>query len=92
MSFWPMSSRHHTVRRAVQEAIYAERDKQDARWGPLPRGLSDGIWLGVLVEEVGEVATETITLQTDHDRLSAELVQVAAVAIAWLEEMGLTDD
>ncbi len=98
------------MRRAVEQAIWDERNRQDARWGPLPRGLSPGIWLGVLMEEVGEVATETITLHPnphrtypgsldigpalipDYDKLSAELVQVAAVAIAWLEDMGLTDD
>jgi hypothetical protein len=97
-----MSRRAVTVRRAVDQAIWEERSRQDARWGPLPRGLEQGEWLGVLMEEVGEVATETITRTwtedgppegvIDYDRLSAELVQVAAVAIAWLEELGLTDD
>ena len=94
-----MNRRNLLVKRAVMESIYAERDSQDKRWGPLPRGLDAGTWLGVLMEEVGEVATETITRDLglpgdgiDYDRLSAELVQVAAVAISWLEELGLTDD
>ncbi len=39
----------------------------------------------VLAEECGEVAKAV--LRKDHDAVRTELVQVAAVAIAWLEGM-----
>ena len=80
------------TRRGVMQAILQERDDQDDQWGELPRGIPAMTWLAVLMEEVGEVATEMIAYpEPDYDKLSEELVQVAAVAIAWLEEMGLTD-
>jgi NTP pyrophosphatase (non-canonical NTP hydrolase) len=52
-------------------------------------GVDAGRRLAVLVEEVGEVAREicdgnTTTLETQH-KLKTELVQVAAVAVAWVE-------
>jgi hypothetical protein len=45
-------------------------------------GLADGTatWRDVLLEEVYEALAET-----DPDRLRAELVQIAAVAAAWIE-------
>lgn len=66
------------------ELINLERDKQDAKWGPLPRHLSDVVWLTVLVEEVGECAQAM--LKRDWDNLKLEIIQVATVAIAWLED------
>lgn len=73
-----------------------ERNRQNEKFG-----RKAGHWpqsaatkLAVLVEEVGEVATE---LQGDapdedeherrHGRLRAELTQVAAVAVAWIEHI-----
>lgn len=51
-------------------------------------------WLAILTEEVGEVARAL--LESDSDpRLSsdlyAELIQVAAVASAWAEALGMDD-
>lgn len=43
----------------------------------------------VLGEEVGEVAKAI--LEDDYEGLRTELVQVAAVAVAFLEEMGLRE-
>jgi NTP pyrophosphatase (non-canonical NTP hydrolase) len=68
----------------VFELINKERDKQDAKWGPLPRCLSDVVWLAILVEEVGECAQAV--LKRDWVNLKVEIVQVATVAIAWLED------
>lgn len=68
----------------IFDLINKERDKQDAKWGALPRNLSDMVWLTVLVEEVGECA-EAI-LKRDWDNLKLEIIQVATVAIAWLED------
>lgn len=39
-------------------------------------------WLKILLEEFSEVAKET-----DRDRLITELVQVAAVAVSWVEKL-----
>ena len=41
-------------------------------------------WLPILVEEVGEVA-HCLTYDTPDTGLRQELVQVAAMAIAWIE-------
>jgi hypothetical protein len=55
--------------------------------------LTDSEKLGVLVEEVGEVAKETCDMRAEGDspqarlRLRTELIQVAAVAVAWAESL-----
>jgi NTP pyrophosphatase (non-canonical NTP hydrolase) len=73
-----------TNRNEIFELINKERDKQDAKWGALPRHLSDVVWLTILVEEVGECAQAI--LKCDWSNLKAEIIQVATVAIAWLED------
>jgi NTP pyrophosphatase (non-canonical NTP hydrolase) len=45
------------------------------------------IWLAVLTEEVGEVANAIIEHDKTSAELRAELVQVAAVACAWIEAL-----
>lgn len=66
--------------RAVQRAAYAER----AEWWKSENALRVRIgqlaWDGILLEEVFEALGET-----DPAALRAELVQVAAVAAAWVE-------
>lgn len=42
----------------------------------------DVTWLDILMEEVSEAAAET-----DHAALRTELVQVAAVALSWVEDI-----
>ena len=66
---------------AILEAIAAERARQDRKFGN-HRWVPDYLWLAILTEETGEVAH---ALQERGDDLHDELVQVAAVAIAWLE-------
>lgn len=72
---------------AVLDRISAERRRQEeladaGRWGGKRIAtVGSGHRLAVLVEEVGEVAQ---AMQGDGD-LETELVQVAAVAVAWLE-------
>jgi NTP pyrophosphatase (non-canonical NTP hydrolase) len=76
---------------SVYDEIRAERTCQDAlaaagRWGgESVATISDDRRLRVLVEEVGEVAR---ALEEGDSQLRAELVQVAAVAVAWLEALG----
>ena len=68
--------------------VSEERRRQDGRWGkPAERNLPLPIWLTVLAEEVGEVAHEILVgaKHDDYTALRAELVQVAAVAIAMIE-------
>lgn len=90
--------------RAVLNEVYAERARQDDKWGEQNhrdgtgdrrwrdaanhvRGEVDDdaryrrtTWNGVLREELFEALAES-----DPARLRAELVQVAAVAVAWVE-------
>lgn len=68
----------------IFELINQERDKQDAKWGALPRCLPDLLWIDILLEELGECAKAI--LKQDWNNLKVEIVQVAAVAIAWLED------
>lgn len=66
----------------VIDQVLAERERQDARHGaPRERGITPHEWLAILVEEVGEVARDV------HEKRdpTAELVQVAAVALAMIE-------
>ncbi len=60
-------------------AILAERKAQDAKWGYVEH---DGPkWLSILMEEVGEMCQD-INEGKDYKE---ELIQVAAVAMKWLE-------
>jgi NTP pyrophosphatase (non-canonical NTP hydrolase) len=61
--------------------IQTERERQDAQWGRQDHGPQT--WLSILVEEVGEYAKAI--LEQDDDAIIAEMIQVAAVAIAALE-------
>jgi hypothetical protein len=81
----------HPIFAAVVERVYAERTRQNAKWG-----REHGTWndpalfkLAVLSEEHGEVARIALDMAMglpEHvEGLRAELVQVAAVAIQWLE-------
>lgn len=70
----------------VIKTISEERERQDVKWGE--QNHSDEWWQLILTEEVGEVSQAIL-----HDefggkaagQVKAELVQLAAVAVAWLE-------
>ncbi len=77
---------------AIREAIRAERARQHAKWARdhahghgdcSSPDVSPAVKVAVLTEECGEVARAF--LDGDEDGLRRELVQVAAVAHAWLE-------
>lgn len=79
-------------RDSVIAAVRAERDRQRSLWDrPHEWGhgdcssadVPDPIKFAVLAEETGEVARAL--LEQNPDQLKTELVQVAAVAVAWLE-------
>lgn len=82
-------------RSGVLDIVAGERIRQDARWGEQNHSLAH--WLAILTEEVGEVAQAVCKaeippvnpmsrmLHLAHYR--AELVQVAAVAVAAIESL-----
>lgn len=74
-------------RQRILWLIDAERNRQDAKWGGIP-GVDrrdDHTYAAVLTEEVGECCRAW--LERDPASLRDELVQVAAVAVAWIEEL-----
>lgn len=82
------------TRADIYAAIDAERERQQRKWNIAhPWGWGDcssptlapAVKVAVLTEEVGEVSRAVLDI--DHENLRAELVQVAAVAVAWLEAL-----
>ena len=77
-------------RNEVYELVDKERTRQQELWNP-PHLWGEGdcsnpnldprVKLAVLTEEVGEVARNLL----EHQPVLTELIQVAAVAIAWAE-------
>jgi NTP pyrophosphatase (non-canonical NTP hydrolase) len=86
-------------RQAIYALIDSERERQAAKWSAEHRwgngdcssdAVQSIVKVAVLAEECGEVARAVL----DHDHcgplcghLADELVQVAAVAVAWLESL-----
>ena len=79
-----MSNRH-----LVLNHIQAERERQVAKHGDYWRDA--GTWALILNEETGEVARAALEckpfVERDHQALYEELVQTAAVAMAWAEQV-----
>jgi len=79
----------------VTDEVQDERRKQDRKWGK--QNHSPIEWMSILVEEVGEASKEAheYHFEGKHypadperlNRLRAELVQVAAVAVAMIESL-----
>ena len=94
-----MSSASRTA--FVIERVVKERRRQDElkaagrfRFTCADYGMLDADKLCVLTEEVGEVAREVLSLATlvtdgagKREALRQELVQVAAIAVAWIEAL-----
>lgn len=72
------------VQQTIVEEVLLERTRQDEMFGAMPRNLTPAAWLTILVEEIGEVARASI--EGDSTGYPIELIQVAAVAIAALED------
>ena len=68
----------------IFDAIRAERAAQDAKWGD-QSGNSQGRWLVIMMERLGELAR--VLLNSTLEDARPELIQVAAVAVAWLEAL-----
>lgn len=66
------------------DLITMERRRQDAQWGTEFPDRSDDRWLTILTEEAGEAAHAI--LSGNEKNLVEEIVQIAAVAVSWLEK------
>lgn len=64
--------------------VEAERTRQDEKWGA-SRKLRSELWATILGEEYGEACKAV--LEVDAVNLREELMQVAAVALAWIESL-----
>ena len=77
----------------IQEGLWLqikeERDRQDDKFGA-QRKLTQREWLAILMEEVGEIA-ESI-LERDDENYPVELIQVAAVCVAALEDLAAQEE
>lgn len=73
-----------TNQKSIIEEIKLERKRQDSRFGNQPRNLMPTVYLAVLTEELGEVARSII--EGDSENYRIELIQLAAVSIAAIEE------
>ncbi len=66
-----------------QELVQLERERQENKWRGAIR--TPDSWVTILGEEFGEVCRSI--LEGDADSLRLELVQVAAVAQAFFEQL-----
>jgi NTP pyrophosphatase (non-canonical NTP hydrolase) len=75
-------------RGAIYFDVSMERERQDTQWGD-QSGNDPCVWATVLSEECGEASQAALHVQFEHRLTIAdlrnELVQVAAVAVAWIE-------
>lgn len=83
-----MSPVDREIRKEALSKIFAERRRQNAKWGE--QNHDDYVWLAILTEEVGELAQAMLEArfrgsQGTRSSINEELVQVAAVALSWLE-------
>ena len=69
-------------REVIYRFVNDERARQTKKWGRQKH--SNATWNLILNEEVGEVAKAI--LEAEEGTVTNELVQVIAVAVAWLED------
>ena len=64
-----------------------ERNRQDEKWGE--QNHENETWMTILAEEVGELAQEVLRdkfgKNSHYAEMRAEAIQVAAVAVAFVE-------
>lgn len=66
--------------------VLLERQRQDYKWGV--QNHQHFVWNTILGEEIGEVAKAALHNKfggEEKDNIKVELIQVIAVAVAWLE-------
>ena len=77
------------TREEIIQEVVEEWGRQDLQWGTVEERVghrTDMVCLTLLTEEVGEVARAINDGEPVH-RMKQELVQVAAVAVMWLETL-----
>ena len=77
-----------TTQIEICNQILDERDQQDEKWGE--QNHDDYRYLAMLTEEVGEVAQAILHNEFGgkaKGMVRKELIQLAAVAVQWLETM-----
>jgi hypothetical protein len=82
-----LAAREGKSRESLHAEVDEERERQDAKWGGVP-GVdrrNDDTFAAVLGEEFGEVCKEW--LECSPEKMRVELIQVAAVALSWVEEL-----
>lgn len=79
--------------KSIVAAVAKERKRQDSMWGKLPRvgdQITDtGQWALITQEELGEAAKAFLT--DDPTQAEKELIEAAAVIMAWIEDMMIKD-
>ena len=77
-----------TTRKDIHAAIGRERGYQDRKWGNNPHTV--GEWILILEAEIRESKDAWVKKGGDVSAL-AEILQVAAVAVAALEQHGIVE-
>ena len=75
-------------REKILEMINVERNSQDVKWGVQRHHYF--LWNTILGEEVGEVNQASLDIENGIDieeHLVEELIQVAAVAVSYVESI-----
>jgi NTP pyrophosphatase (non-canonical NTP hydrolase) len=87
-----MKLKNYVLMEKAIKAVWDERQRQNEIWGIQRHAI--GEWLGILIEEVGEVGQAINKIHfpsgakpTDADDLEKELIHVAAVALAMYEQL-----
>ena len=70
----------------ILDDITDERIRQDVKFG-ITRQLTPTEWLPILVEEVGEFAKAICDEDDYHENMRSELIQIAALAIAIIQDL-----
>lgn len=71
----------------ILEKISLERDRQDKLYGKL-RKFTAPCWYTILGEECGEIGRGVMR---NEENLKEELIQTAAICVAWLETIDRKD-
>lgn len=76
-------------REVFDRVLAGARDVQDYLWGEaVARTYSDETWLNILQKRMDRLRALDPTLKHAHVEKRKRVLQLAAVSLAWLEQMG----
>jgi hypothetical protein len=79
--------------KAVHDAVAAEREFQDSKWGSIDEhGHTLGDWLHIAEAELAEAKLALIKGGKGRNSIRSEMIQTMAVLHAALEQHGVEDD